>query len=96
MFELCKSITLSWGEHGGDDNNGILSLVQATCGEINLGEFIGFLIKGLWPPLLTPVWGKSPKDGVVLLESILGSGDVHPRNSADTLSSHAEEKAPKS
>lgn len=95
-FELCTSNILSWGEGGGDDNNGILSLVQATWGKTDLGEFTGFLIRGLRLPFLPPVWGKSPEGGVVLLEGILGSGDVHPRNSADTLSSQAEEKAPKS
>lgn len=94
MFELWISITLSWGEHGGEDNNGVLFLVQATCGETDLDEFIGFLIKGLWTPLVTLVWGESPK--VVLPECTLDSEDVHPRNSADTLSSHAEKKTSKS
>jgi hypothetical protein len=90
MFVLSIRITLSWSKRGGDDNNGILCLIQATCGGTDLGDVTGLLTEGIWPLLVTPVCGESPKAGVVLLESILGSGDVHPCNSADTLSSHAE------
>lgn len=91
-------VTLAWGMCNGDDSKGILSLAQATCGEIVLGEFIGLLLKrGLRPPCLTPVWGVSPEaDEVLLPETILGNGDVHPRSSVDTLSSHAAANAPKS
>ena len=62
-FEL--QVTMAWGI--GDESKGILSLTQATCGEIVLGEFIGILFKGgLRPPCLTPVWGVSPEDDEVL------------------------------
>jgi hypothetical protein len=51
----------------GDDSKGILSLAQATCGEIVLGEVIGILLKGgLRPPCLTPVWGVLPEADEVL------------------------------
>jgi hypothetical protein len=91
-------VTLAWGMCNGDDSKGILSLAQTTCGEIVLGGFIGILLKGgLRPPCLTPVWGVSPEgDEVLYPETILGNGDVHPRSSVDTLSSHAAANAPKS
>jgi len=60
-------VTVAWGMCSGDDSKGILSLAQATCGEIVLGEFIGILLKGgLRPPCLTPVWGVSPEGDEVL------------------------------
>jgi len=51
----------------GDDSKGVLSLAQATCGEIVLGEFIEILLNGgLRQPCLTPVWGVSPEADEVL------------------------------
>jgi hypothetical protein len=90
--------TLAWGACIGDDSKGILALAQATCGEIVLGEFIELLLKGgRNPPCLTPVRGVLLEDNKVLLpETILGNGDVHPRSSADTLASHAAANTPKS
>jgi hypothetical protein len=90
-------VTPTWGTCDGDDSKGILPLAQATCGETVFGEFIGLLLKGgLMPPCLTPVWGVSLEADIILPETILGNGDVQPRSSVDTLSSHAQANAPKS